>query len=62
MPPLCNYNNNDDDDFATEYVIQDAYTQLLFLACFSFYIDVSCCCQDDWRTENHFSIEGHQTT
>lgn len=37
MPPLCNYNNNDDDDFATEYVIQDAYTQttvfslLLFL-------------------------------
>ena len=47
MPPLCNYNNNDDDDFATEYVIQDAYTQLLFLACFSFYIDVSCCCQDD---------------
>ena len=40
MPPLCNYNNNDDDDFATEYVIQDAYTQLLFLACFSFYIDV----------------------
>ena len=46
MPPLCNYNNNHDDDFEAEYAIQGAYTQQLFLACFSFYIDVSCCCQD----------------
>lgn len=30
MPPLCNYNNNHDDDFATENAIQGAYTQLLF--------------------------------
>ena len=32
MLPLCNYNNNDDDDFVTEYVIQDANTQLLFFS------------------------------
>lgn len=31
MPPLCNYNNNHDDDFANEYAIHGAYTQLLFL-------------------------------
>lgn len=43
--PLRNYSNND-DDFATEYAIQGVQTQLLFLACLSFYIDVSCSCQD----------------
>lgn len=59
MPPLCNYNNND-DDFATEYAIQGVHTQL-FLACFSFYIDVSCCL-GLWRAEKDFPTKGQWAT
>lgn len=59
MPPLCNYNNND-DDFATEYAIQGIHTQL-FLASFSFYIDVSCCL-GLWRIEKDFPTKGQWAT
>lgn len=33
MPPLCNYNNN--DDFATEYAIQGVHTQLFLASLFT---------------------------